>query len=1114
MRIGKFLIAFVTILSISYFSPTLINAEENAENEAEQLIEPLSEDLTDLNTKQPTSNESQDEIETEAANESTNEDETEIENDIDENGNEANSELEDEIDPSNGTDEKEDATEDIDVEEDGTADESENSTDVEEEPDTVEDPNTEAEDDTEKPEAEVKEDKAETPKSQKSVKMSTTSTNGFKEGDSSKDIAAFKKKLNKIGFGGIKVTDFYGDFTTRRIKEFQTEYGLKVTGNADRSTLAKIDEIYNSPIQLGKRHNDLISLKHKLNHLGFGNIKVTNYFGDFTDKKVRQFQSNYKLPISGIIDTKTQQYIHDIFSSTYEQGGRNEKIKDLKRNLNKIGFGGIKVTDLYGSFTETRVKQFQEYYGLQATGKADLDTILKANEIAKSSFQQGKRHKDTITLKNKLNKIGFGKIKVTNLYGSFTKKKVKEFQQFYGLKTNGIADDRTIAKINEIYNSPLQLGKRNNDLNDLKQMLNNLGYGRITVTNYFGDFAEKKVKQFQKDNNLPVSGIIDDVTRQQLENRLTSTYKLGGRNEKIKDLKRHLNKIGFGGIKVTDLYGSFTETRVKQFQEYYGLKVTGNADLETILKAESIAKSPYQQGKRHKNTITLKNNLNSLGFGNILVTDLYGSFTVKKVKDFQKYYGLKVNGIADEPTFAKVKEILNSPLQLGKSSNEIETLKKNLNTLGYSGIKVTPYFGDFTKKRLKEFQKDHGLPVSGIAEANTLAKIAAALKNNEKPNIITSYTDYRLTLSAALDIQMGRPIIITDKYRNDPAYVSMKYLKIVGPGKVTGSTVNVRTTASTSSSVAFSWPANTPITITGSTSGTSVSGSTLWYEITHNGKKYYVHSSLATGSQAEATATVNVRAGQGTSHHIFGQLKKGDKVTIKNPGTTWSEITFGPWRNPTRADMQAYLDPSKNDQFQHLRLDTISGATANELNKVLQGNGVLSGQGQAFINGAKKHNINEAYLVSHAFLETGRGTSTLANGVEVGKDKNGNLVLVTANNRSSLTAIKTTYNMFGIGAADQCPLSCGAITAYENGWFTPTAAIEGGAAWIGKGYIFNEHKQNTLYKMKWNPRMSEGYAWKQYATDIAWAVKQTVQIKAIYDQLSNPSFHYDIPTYY
>src|SRR5699024_16565 len=140
------------------------------------------------------------------------------------------------------------------------------------------------------------------------------------------------------------------------------------------------------------------------------------------------------------------------------------------------------------------------------------------------------------------------------------------------------------------------------------------------------------------------------------------------------------------------------------------------------------------------------------------------------------------------------------------------------------------------------------------------------------------------------------------------------------------------------------------------------------------------------------------------------------------------------------------------------------GATASQLNKMLQGKEKLNNQGQAFINGAKAAKINEAYLVSHALLETGNGKSKLAQGIDVGKNKSGKLVVVTTSNRKSLTNIKTVYNMFGIGAIDSNPENAGAIRAYEEGWDTPKKAIEGGAKWVGEGYIYNAYKQNTLYK--------------------------------------------------
>jgi len=207
----------------------------------------------------------------------------------------------------------------------------------------------------------------------------------------------------------------------------------------------------------------------------------------------------------------------------------------------------------------------------------------------------------------------------------------------------------------------------------------------------------------------------------------------------------------------------------------------------------------------------------------------------------------------------------------------------------------------------------------------------------------------------------------------------------------------------------------------------------------------------------------------------------------------------------TNSDIKKYLDPrnfspGSVEFYQFLVLSQPAGTNAKDLNeKILCGKGTLEGQGEAFIKGAERHNINELYLISHAILETGHGTSDLAKGIKVGLNKEGEPELVTKGNENSLTKIKKTYNMFGIGAIDKNPNKYGAIRAYEEEWFSPAAAIEGGAKFIGKRYIHNQYKQDTLYKMRWN---SANPGYPQYATDIAWAVKQVTQIKEMYNQLT------------
>lgn len=50
--------------------------------------------------------------------------------------------------------------------------------------------------------------------------------------------------------------------------------------------------------------------------------------------------------------------------------------------------------------------------------------------------------------------------------------------------------------------------------------------------------------------------------------------------------------------------------------------------------------------------------------------------------------------------------------------------------------------------------------------------------------------------------------------------------------------------------------------------------------------------------------------------------------------------------------------------------------------------------------------------------------------------------------------------------------------------------------------------------MRWNPNMVNGYAWKQYATDIDWALKQAVLMHGVYSHTDkNKALTFDLPTY-
>ncbi|MGO3050249.1 MAG: N-acetylglucosaminidase [Staphylococcus sp.] len=211
--------------------------------------------------------------------------------------------------------------------------------------------------------------------------------------------------------------------------------------------------------------------------------------------------------------------------------------------------------------------------------------------------------------------------------------------------------------------------------------------------------------------------------------------------------------------------------------------------------------------------------------------------------------------------------------------------------------------------------------------------------------------------------------------------------------------------------------------------------------------------------------------------------------------------TPGKWEDANATEIKNAMDSNKlaNDptqKYQFLRLDKSQNISADDLNKLLVGKGILEGQGAAFSEAAKTNNINEVYLISHALLETGNGTSTLANGGDVINDE------VVTDKQTKY------YNMFGIGAVDRDPIKQGFITAKNNGWDSVKKAIIGGAGFIADSYI--NKGQNTLYKMRWNP---ENPGVHQYATDVAWASHNATRIKNFYDSMGKLGKYFDINTY-
>lgn len=437
------------------------------------------------------------------------------------------------------------------------------------------------------------------------------------------------------------------------------------------------------------------------------------------------------------------------------------------------------------------------------------------------------------------------------------------------------------------------------------------------------------------------------------------------------------------------------------------------------------------------------------------------------------------------------------------SSVEVISTTDNWSKIKHSGI--TGYVLDEYLKSNTTTKYANASSVNVRSGPSTSNSILGKLNKNDKVEVISesgswSKINYKGSTAYVSSQYLSNKQIEEDK--NEEVNISNK--------KVTASTLNVRSGPSTSHSIIGTLYKGNVVKPLSQDNG--------WVKVKFNDTTGYISDTYLTNtSESENINGSNNSSSSGTSYntlsytldqHVEVQYKKalkgGNKIDASL--STGGSGNRG-YINATREDLKKYLNPdtftsSSSGKNQFLRLDSYKGGvTVSQLNSYLNslapdsnGNNVFYNKGEAFINAAKKSDIDLAYFVAHAMVETGYGRSTLAKGQYVN----------TANGQVKV------YNFFGIAAFDGTADSSGKNYAYKMGWTSVEKTLEGSAQWIADNYIKNSrYNQNTLYKMRWSYENSN----HQYATDVNWAKLIGSVMTKITPMYSSSSMKYEIPKY-
>jgi N-acetylmuramoyl-L-alanine amidase len=129
-------------------------------------------------------------------------------------------------------------------------------------------------------------------------------------GDSGDGVADLQQRLTKLGFscsGSI-----YDAETETAVRSFQTQRGLRESGDVDRHTWAALVEagyhLGDRPLYRHRpmfRGDDVAELQHKLSQLGFDPGRIDGIFGDETVVALMDFQRNAGLTVDGVCGRRT-----------------------------------------------------------------------------------------------------------------------------------------------------------------------------------------------------------------------------------------------------------------------------------------------------------------------------------------------------------------------------------------------------------------------------------------------------------------------------------------------------------------------------------------------------------------------------------------------------------------------------------------------------------------------------------------------------------------------------------------------------------------------------------------------------------------------------------------